>query len=292
MDSFVMYRSFHEALKELSREQYGNVMYAINEYALDGVISQDLTGIEKAVFLMAKPQLDSNRQRRENGNQGGRPSKKQEKPMVFENENQEKPMVIENAENEKPNVNVNANENVNAKGNENLNAGAEIALGSPFQANLSNQIFEIYEAEDLPHSKGGEISFIQKDFKNAISFIHSSPEYSGIHSDDIIQAVKNYAESLKNPNNYITQRMDFYTFARSKLFYKMLPGIYEGSDFTPFTQKGRENTKPKREYIGDECPHCHKSTFYYNNDMGNYECDSCGHSESYERYQEWKAQKI
>ena len=113
MESFVMYRSFHEALKELTREQYGNVMYAINEYALDGVITEELTGIEKAVFLMAKPQLDANRQRRENGAQGGRPRKETEKPMVNEIKNQTKPEVLENNEIEKPNVNVNANENEN-----------------------------------------------------------------------------------------------------------------------------------------------------------------------------------
>ena len=113
-NSFVMYRSFHEALKELSREQYGNVMYAINEYALNGTTTEDLSGIEKAVFLMAKPQLDANRLRRENGAQGGRPRKDNQKPMVNETENQEKPMVIENSENEKPNENANENLNGNA----------------------------------------------------------------------------------------------------------------------------------------------------------------------------------
>ena len=117
MESFVMYRSFHEALKELTREQYGNVMYAINEYALNGIEPEELTGIEKAIFLMAKPQLDANSKRRENGAQGGRPRKETEKPMVIENENQEKPMVIENDETEKPNVNDNVNVNVNDNAN-------------------------------------------------------------------------------------------------------------------------------------------------------------------------------
>ena len=122
-ESFVMYRSFHEALKELTREQYGNVMYAINEYALDGKLTEELTGIEKAVFLMAKPQLDANRQRRENGAKGGRPKEENEKPMVNEFKNQTKPEVNENSETEKPNVNVNANEN----GNENVNTHTENA---------------------------------------------------------------------------------------------------------------------------------------------------------------------
>ena len=116
-ESFIMYKSFHEALKELSREQYGNVMYAINEYALNGEESE-LTGIEKAVFMLIKPQIDANARRRENGRNGGRPQK--EKPMVSENTQKEKPMVSENAQEEKPNVNVNVN--VNANANENVNA--------------------------------------------------------------------------------------------------------------------------------------------------------------------------
>ena len=128
-ESFVMYRSFHEALKELSREQYGNVMYAINEYALDGKLTEELTGIEKAVFLMAKPQLDANRQRRENGAKGGRPKEEikilvepEIKPMVNETENQTKPEVIKNGETEKPNVNANDN------GNENENAHTDACV--------------------------------------------------------------------------------------------------------------------------------------------------------------------
>ena len=116
-ESFVMYRSFHEALKELTREQYGNVMYAINEYALNGTEPTTLNGIEKAIFLMAKPQLDANRQRRENGAQGGRPRKENEKPMVNKIENQEKPMVNKIDENKKPNVNANENENEKVNAN-------------------------------------------------------------------------------------------------------------------------------------------------------------------------------
>ena len=122
-ESFVMYRSFHEALKELTREQYGNVMYAINEYALNGTEPTTLNGIEKAIFLMAKPQLDANRQRRENGAQGGRPRKENEKPMVNKIENQEKPEVIKNDETEKPNGN--ANENGNEKVNANTHTENE-----------------------------------------------------------------------------------------------------------------------------------------------------------------------
>lgn len=111
-ESFVMYRSFHEALSQLSREQYGNVMFAINEYALNGT-EIELSGIEKAIFLMAKPQLEANERRKTNGLKGGRP----QKTNGYENK---KPMVLENAQNEKPNVNVNDNSNVNENDNVNV----------------------------------------------------------------------------------------------------------------------------------------------------------------------------
>ncbi len=131
-ESFVIYRSFHEALKDLPPEQYGRVMFAINEYALNGT-EPELTGCEKAFFMLMRPQIDANTKRRENGMNGGRPLKQKptvsentqkQKPMVFENEPEQKPTVIENSGFEKPNVNANENENVNANDNANENANA------------------------------------------------------------------------------------------------------------------------------------------------------------------------
>ena len=138
-DSFVMYRSFHESLKELSREQYGNVMFAINEYALNGT-ETELSGVERAVFMLMKPQIDANNRRRDNGKSGGRPKQQaarendnnrlSQKPMVIENAQEAKPMVSENGENEKPRPNLDITEpkpnvNANANENDNVNANAE-----------------------------------------------------------------------------------------------------------------------------------------------------------------------
>ena len=55
-ESFVSYRSFHEALKDLTIEQYGRVMYAINEYALNQV-EMELNKTEKAIFNLMKPKI-------------------------------------------------------------------------------------------------------------------------------------------------------------------------------------------------------------------------------------------
>lgn len=110
-DSFVFYQSFLNAIKCLPKE---NQLYAyqyITEYALQWIEpNQDEDTIAYAIFLMAKPQIDANSDRRKNWNKWGRPQK--EKPMVSENTENEKPLVIENEQNEKPNVNVNVNVNV------------------------------------------------------------------------------------------------------------------------------------------------------------------------------------
>jgi len=123
-DSFVFYRSFHEALKDLSREQYGNIMFAINDYALNK-IEPELSGVEKIVFTLVKPQLDANMKRQEEGKKGGRPrtSLNTEKPAVSEKPKNQKPMVSENEENKKPND----NENENLNDNDNLNSSGETA---------------------------------------------------------------------------------------------------------------------------------------------------------------------
>lgn len=74
-DSFVFYRSFAEALDELEPEQYQSAARAIMRYALDGKEPEELTGGAKITFIMAKPIIDANAQRRENGAKGGRPKK-------------------------------------------------------------------------------------------------------------------------------------------------------------------------------------------------------------------------
>ena len=112
-ESFVMYRSFVDALEMLSYESYGQAMRAINRYAIYGEIPEGLPADANIVFTMAKPQLDANIKRRENGKKGaeygrlgGRP-KKDKNPIgdIIKN-----PIGVTE---KTPNVNVNVNENVN-----------------------------------------------------------------------------------------------------------------------------------------------------------------------------------
>lgn len=71
-DSFIFYRSFYEGIKELDFEQQGRVYNALFGYALNGE-EPDLTGAEKAAFVLIKPQIEANNRRYENGKKGGAP---------------------------------------------------------------------------------------------------------------------------------------------------------------------------------------------------------------------------
>lgn len=126
-ESYVFYGSFHEACKDLEPSQYGEIMYVLNEYALNGAVPETFKDpIVKMAFTFMKPQIDANNQRKDNGKygaMGGRPkthhTKKEnpntenDNPMGFENEEKENPMGYENSENQNPNANANVNANAN-----------------------------------------------------------------------------------------------------------------------------------------------------------------------------------
>lgn len=116
-ESMVFYSSFSKAIKRLPEDEQLKALWSIIDYGIDGKEPEG-DGLFMVAFDMAKPQIDANIKRKENGLKGGR-----KKTSGYENE---KPMVLENEtdgyENEKPNVNVNdnVNDNVNVNDNENV----------------------------------------------------------------------------------------------------------------------------------------------------------------------------
>lgn len=99
-DSMVFYRSFFEAVEDLPPEDFKQAVTAIMRYALDGT-ADDVKGVAKSILIMARPQIDKNNKRYENGTRGGR------KP----NDNQTITKTEPKCSNPKPNVNVNDNVN-------------------------------------------------------------------------------------------------------------------------------------------------------------------------------------
>ena len=127
MDSFVFYKSFRDALRVLDPVDQAAMYNAISDYALDG-IEPELTGYLAAMFILMRPQIDANTQRRENGKKGGRPKKTEtdeeeteQEPNNNQTETKENQTITKNNQTEtkenhtEPNVNVNVNDNVNVK---------------------------------------------------------------------------------------------------------------------------------------------------------------------------------
>ena len=102
-DSFIFYRSFYEAIKEIPPEDQLQVYKAISIYALEQK-EISLTGIARAIFSLVKPQLDANYKKYENG--------KQKKSKTEANNKQKE---------SKSETNVNVNDNVNVNENDNNN---------------------------------------------------------------------------------------------------------------------------------------------------------------------------
>lgn len=71
-DSFIFYRSFYEAIKDLPKDIRLEVFTAIMEYALYGRQPEELKPFAKGIFTLIKPNIDVNTARYENGKKGGR----------------------------------------------------------------------------------------------------------------------------------------------------------------------------------------------------------------------------
>lgn len=102
-DSFVVYRSFYDAMKPLPEADQLQLFRAIFEYGLNHK-EIELDDLPTAMFALIKPQLEANYKRWLNGNKGGRKTKTEPKPNL-------------DLTKTKPNVNVNANVNDNVKKN-------------------------------------------------------------------------------------------------------------------------------------------------------------------------------
>ena len=100
-DSFIFYRSFFEAIKDLDDKKRLKMFDSIAKLALENEETDDLNGVCKQLFILIKPQIMANNKRFEDGKKGGRPKK--EKTTGF----------FEKKPNENVNVNVNVNDNVN-----------------------------------------------------------------------------------------------------------------------------------------------------------------------------------
>lgn len=72
-DSFIFYRSFFEAINELSQKEQAKTYKAIMNLALNGIEESDLTGMPKMIYSLARPLIQANNKKYKDGKKGGRP---------------------------------------------------------------------------------------------------------------------------------------------------------------------------------------------------------------------------
>ncbi len=111
-DSFVFYRSFFEALNGLSDIEKGQCFSVLADYALNSIIPENMDAVVRVFFTMARPQIDANIQRHENGCKGGKFGNLGGRPRKNPEETPKKPQ-------ENPNTTPNVNDNENENDNEN-----------------------------------------------------------------------------------------------------------------------------------------------------------------------------
>lgn len=129
-DNFIFYRSFYEGAKVLKDSDRLKLYEAIFEYALDN-IEPKLKGYPLGMFSMARPQLDANNKRYQDGLKGAEHGKKGGRPKKNKQcgDNEENPIgFLDKTPNENVNENVNVNDNNNANENENTSSEEEIKL--------------------------------------------------------------------------------------------------------------------------------------------------------------------
>ena len=114
-DSFIFYKSFRDALQEVSEDVRLQIYDAIVDYSLGITDKIEFRGIAKIAWLLIKPQLDANIKRYINGCKGGAPKGNQnarKKPLKNEQKlSKEQPTVNLKTTKKQPNKNVNVNEN-------------------------------------------------------------------------------------------------------------------------------------------------------------------------------------
>ena len=91
IDYFAFFLSYHEAIKDMPDSERLCAYDAIVRYGLYGEVIDGMTPTTRIIFTLAKPTLDSSRERRrvntENGKKGGRPKGSTSKPSGFSDEN-------------------------------------------------------------------------------------------------------------------------------------------------------------------------------------------------------------
>lgn len=82
-DSFIFYRSYFEAISDLTADEQLTIYNAIFDFSLNAV-EPELSGVCNTIFKLLRPTLSKSNTQFENGSKGGRP-KKETNPTITQN---------------------------------------------------------------------------------------------------------------------------------------------------------------------------------------------------------------
>lgn len=191
-ESIVFYKSFYEAIKELSGDVQLQLYTAIFEkYFFENDV--ELKGVAKGIFSIIKPNIDSANRRYfanvENGKKGGAPKGNQNAKKTTENnpiQPKNNPKTSENNlnDNVNDNVNVNVNDNVNYNINNTLDKKNNINNISIVHSSNARECFE--KLWSLYPKKVGKKKSFDKYLK-----IHSL-----VSDEEIENGIKKYVEHI------------------------------------------------------------------------------------------------
>ena len=203
-DSFIFYRSFYEAIKDLQRDIQGEIYTAIMEYSLYGKETDNLKPVARSIFTLIKPQIDVNNKRFDNGCKGGRPLKKEtkEKPNNNQKETKEKPNNNQKETKEKPNDNDNDNVNDNNINKESTNVDKK---ESPPKSDYER--FNEWLKEHTPN-----VLKLQRQITEE-EFLKLKKKYSYDQIVDILQSMDNYKDA---PKKYTSVYLTFLKWAKKE----------------------------------------------------------------------------
>lgn len=250
-ESFVVHAEYIEDLPEEFKLTYLQYIY---DYGIFDKEPVNLTGFELSIWIKIKRRIDQDRTAYE---------ERKEKNKKRQEEWRRKQKALE-----EPTTEVVAEE---------TDTDSVPPIMTPSQTEFSNIIFKIFSDAGLPCNKNNSISFLQSDFYNAISFIHNSPVLKHVHSEDVIQACKNYVEVLNDDSCYISTRMSFFKLVQSKLFYDFLPANFTKENYKSFNKQNKtaSTTSEKKWFEETPCPSCKSKKVYWSNASNLYKCEAC-----------------
>ena len=184
-EAVLFYKSFDEAISMLSDEDQLKAYRAIMRYGLYGE-EPSVDGVAGAIFLLAKPQIDANNRRYENGKQGGRPKRTDDNEKDNSNKAKDKQ---ENTD-KKPNENLTK---TNAEAKEKDKVKDKVKDKDKIKENTNNvptraEIELIFENlwKAYPEKKGkGRVSYADK------------RKLADIGEDHIFRAIARYMNEIK-----------------------------------------------------------------------------------------------